>query len=443
MQIFSQIPAYNLKIVLYETGLTADILRAWERRYQLPVPQRTPGGHRLYSKYDIETLKWLKARQAEGLSISRAVKLWRGLIESGRDPLAEFSSVRAAPVIDHLPAGDANLETLRRLWLEAGLVFDEAKSDAILDQAFSVYPFDTVCMEILQRGLSSIGADWYHNKVSAQQEHFISGQTIRRLENLIAATPRPTRKKIVLIGCPPGEWHTIPVLLLYLFLRRRGLEVIYLGADIPVEQLEETAAVIRPDLIVLAAQQLTTAAALRSAALAIQNKAIPLAYGGLIFNRVPKLRESIPAYFLGENLEEAVQSIERLVLAQGPFLQKLAVGAALQDLARLYREKRPIIEVKLSASLPESYRNIEFLAEANTFFGQRLSAALDLGDPALLETDLDWVKHLLNGRQIPADKLLPYLAAYSQAVRQELGNASAPLTDWVAAYINKNSEASA
>src|SRR5512139_3418975 len=85
--MISQTPAYNLKVVLKETGLKADVLRAWERRYHLPSPSRTPGGHRLYSDYDIEMLKWLKGRQVEGLSISRAVELWRENIASGRDPL--------------------------------------------------------------------------------------------------------------------------------------------------------------------------------------------------------------------------------------------------------------------------------------------------------------------------------------------------------------------
>src|SRR5512134_4090644 len=81
-------PAFNLKVVLKETGIAADTLRAWERRYGLPMPQRTEGGHRLYSERDIHTIKWLMARQAEGLSISRAVDLWNEQIASGSDPLA-------------------------------------------------------------------------------------------------------------------------------------------------------------------------------------------------------------------------------------------------------------------------------------------------------------------------------------------------------------------
>ena len=70
-------PAYNLKVVIQETGLTPATLRAWERRYHLFKPLRSPGGHRLFSEDEISLIKWLVARQKEGLSISRAVDLWR------------------------------------------------------------------------------------------------------------------------------------------------------------------------------------------------------------------------------------------------------------------------------------------------------------------------------------------------------------------------------
>ena len=70
-------PVYNLKAVVRETGLKPDTIRAWERRYGLPEPQRADSGHRLYSQNDVNMLKWLISRQDEGMSISRAVVLWR------------------------------------------------------------------------------------------------------------------------------------------------------------------------------------------------------------------------------------------------------------------------------------------------------------------------------------------------------------------------------
>jgi DNA-binding transcriptional MerR regulator len=441
MPIINQSPVYNLKVVLKETGLKADVLRAWERRYGLPLPHRTPGGHRLYSEYDIETVKWLQARQAEGLSISRAVELWKATVRSGLDPLVEYSAASAPPAPERLPSADARLETLRQNWLEANLAFESIKADEVLNQAFALYPVETVCIEILQQGISEIGDYWLLDQASVQQEHFASALAVRRLETLISAVPRPARPQSVLLGCPPGEHHSFPVLLLSLLLHRRGLKVVYLGADIPLDRLEETALAIKPDLIVLAAQQLSTAATLQSAAQALQGRGIPLAYGGLIFNRVPRLRQRIPAYFLGETLAGSLDRIERLLVAPSPSTPAIRVDEAYLRLERLYRLKRPLVELRLSEKLQKIGLDTEYLAEANLFFGDGLSAALALGDPAFLETDLEWVEKLLVSRQIPPESLIPYLAAYSQAIGKELGDDGAPITTWLTSYMAQQAAA--
>ena len=79
-------PTYNLKAVVRETGLKSDTIRAWERRYGIPSPQRSDSGHRLYSQHDINTLKWLLERQNEGMNISRAIELWHRLESEAVDP---------------------------------------------------------------------------------------------------------------------------------------------------------------------------------------------------------------------------------------------------------------------------------------------------------------------------------------------------------------------
>src|ERR671929_2299579 len=68
-------PIFNTKAVARETGVPADTFRAWERRYGVPRPQRTPGGHRLYSERDIAIIRWLRDRTDEGMNISHAVML--------------------------------------------------------------------------------------------------------------------------------------------------------------------------------------------------------------------------------------------------------------------------------------------------------------------------------------------------------------------------------
>ena len=438
MNVISQTPTYNLKAVLKETGLKADVLRAWERRYELPRPHRTPGGHRLYSEYDIETIKWLRARQDEGLSISHAVDLWNKTLQSGLDPFAKYQPANTPTPARLLPATDTRIETLRNHWLEANLAFNSLQTDEILNQAFAIYPVETVCTEILQRGISEIGNYWFMDQASVQQEHFATEQARRRLETLITATPPPTRRQSVLIGCPPGEQHTFSILLLNLFLRRRGLQVVYLGADVPIARMAETATTIRPDLIVLAAQQLTSAATLHTTLLSLQKLDIPLAYGGIIFNRIPSLRERMPAFFLGESLDEAIHTIEQLVVTSPSLPSAYKVDESYRELSRQYRENRPLIEIEVFKKLSKDAQQTEFIGDANLFFGNTLSAALDLGEPAYLEADLEWVKKLLTGRDMQAERLTPYLTAYSHAISKLLGEAGMPVIDWISLYVARN-----
>ena len=117
----SQTPAYNLKVVLKETGIAADTLRAWERRYGIPRPERTPGGHRLYSQRDVHVIKWLMARQAEGLTISRAVNQWNEITARGVDPLEESKPLRA----EGFSTANASLDALSKEWLAACFGNDE------------------------------------------------------------------------------------------------------------------------------------------------------------------------------------------------------------------------------------------------------------------------------------------------------------------------------
>ena len=271
----SNSPTYNLKVVIKETGIAADTLRAWERRYGLPMPERSPGGHRLYSQHDIEIIKWLMAKQREGLSISRAVDLWNDLSASGENPLP--ASIEQVTSIS-----SENLDVVRKQWLDACLTFNENSAEQVLNQAFALYPLDAVCIEVLQKGLVEIGNLWYQAKATVQQEHFASALAHRRLDALITATPAPTRPETVLIGCTVDEQHTFIPLLLTLLLRRRGLKVIYLGANVPNQRFQETLISIKPNLIILSAQLLQTANGLRETAKSLAASGARVAYGGRI-----------------------------------------------------------------------------------------------------------------------------------------------------------------
>ena len=146
----NDVPTFNLKAVVRETGLKPDTIRAWERRYGVPKPRRTSGGHRMYSQHDIDLLKWMNARQHEGLSISRSVDLWKSLEAEGKDPLQVTSHTRLR---QSMPLGDrGELANLRQDWIRAGLNFDEPRAEQTLTQAFALFPLNSVVLDVMLPG---------------------------------------------------------------------------------------------------------------------------------------------------------------------------------------------------------------------------------------------------------------------------------------------------
>lgn len=427
----STTPAFNLKVVLKETGIAADTLRAWERRYGLPMPQRSAGGHRLYSQRDIETIKWLIKRQAEGLSISRAVDLWNEQLASDSDPLA--GSVPASL----LPASSANLESLRRDWLAACLKFDTLAAEQTLNQAFAVHSVEIICTEVMMRGLHEVGELWHTGASTVQQEHFASEIAMRRLEALISASPAPTQAETVLVACPAEEWHTFPALLITLFLRRRGWNVVFLGAVVPTERLEETVHVVNPSLMILSAQTLVTAVPLREMARLLKEKNIQAAFGGRVFNHISGLSSRIPAHFLGNTIESSIPMIENLMISPSPTPAEETLAIRTLQLAAAYQQRRPMIESTLFDTLKSHDQTIQYIDIANHFLGNTLTAALELGDISYASTDLHWLTSLLVERNISVSLLPAFLELYAQATRDVMGKEAQAISEWLTVEAQK------
>ena len=425
-------PTFNLKAVIRETGLKPDTLRAWERRYGLPQPKRTQGGHRLYSQRDIDTLGWLKARQEQGLSISRAVSLWRQLESNGQDPLLDpayaLPDSTVAPLF--VPEGTA-LNELREEWMAACLAFEEAKAEQILSYALALYPAETGCFEILVKSLAEVGEGWYGGTVTVQQEHFASELRMRRLEGLIVAAPAPSRSGRVLIGCAPEDQHTFPGLLLTFLLKRRGWDVVYLGARVPAARLEATLAKVKPSLVILTAQHMHSAAMLLEAAQILRDARVPLAYGGRIFNLIPSLRQRIPGHFLGERLELAPKVAEQLLTSSVSLSKIEAVSDEYTQAVETFRFNQTLLEAEMWRRLEALGITPEHVSIANEALSRNIAAALALGDIDFLCTDIAWVEGLLDNQQIPREILSRYLQAYLQAAEKYLNDGGRPIVEWL------------
>jgi len=429
----SKSPAFNLKVILQETNLAADTLRAWERRYGLPVPQRSAGGHRLYSQYDLETIKWLLTRQMEGLSISRAVDLWNEQTASGIDPLAGITpsthiTPQATPAI-YTPPG-TSLDSLRDQWITACLNFSESVVEQTLTQAFSIFPIESVCMDVLQKGLSKVGDLWYEDKASVQQEHFASALAMRRLDALISASPAPTRNQTIVVGCPPNEWHTFTPLLLTLLLRRRGLNVIYLGANVPDEQFEETIKSVNAKLVILVAQTLSTAASLQSTADSLTERRVPIGYGGRVFTLQPNLIDHISGHYLGGALIESLDKVE--VILQNKFKPSSRKTSPNNYVAahQAFTSKRIHIEGTLKEMKPFADQP-EVFDIGIRFLGDNIAAALQLGNMENVTAEMDWAKTLMQSRKGSFKEITYFMEAYLQAVDKHINGSGAVIKNWL------------
>jgi DNA-binding transcriptional MerR regulator len=424
-------PIYNLKAVINEVGLSASTLRAWELRYGLPKPQRTAGGHRLYSMQDIEMLKWLVERQKEGIIISQAVEMWKV-----RDLGEQNTSIRAQAAIPEIKVGEGMLDQLREKWTEACMAFDDQAANRVLDQAFALAAPETICTEVLQKGLARIGEGWYSRSISVQQEHFTSAIAIRRINTLLVAVAPPTQRKRILVACPPGEVHEFILLLITYLLRRRGWDVIYLGANVPLRDLDAAIDSARPSLVLSAAQTLINAASLRTMSEFLFGQSVPLAFGGGVFAQNPSAITRITGYYLGIDLSLLPQIIDRLLMAppSTPETQPLS-GEYSRFLSKFLLNESFIVSYVRTAMQAVSIEP-DHLEIANDNLTRMIYSALLMGDINLLDPSASWLNGLLRNYGIAPGIVEQFYTIYRQAVERYLGEDGVVIRDWLSKQLS-------
>ena len=330
------------------------------------------------------------------------------------------------------------IETYRDEWLHSCLAFDTVKAESILNQALSLFPIESVCIQLMQQALHIIGEKWQEGFASVQQEHFATALAHNRIQAMISGTPNPLFDKTVLIGCPAGELHTFPGLLLNLFIRREGYKVVYLGADVPEEQLVETANRINPSLIILTAQRLPSAKTLALTAALLQSHNHPVGFGGRVFTRVPRLAALIAGYYLGDSLETSISIIKELVTQPGLLDMPYESIEGMKSLTRDYDEHRGLVEHKVVHILRSKSITLPNLQQINSHFGDTLSSVLFFGDLSLMNNDVIWVKKLYQKMDKSTNFATSYMNAYRQALIEEMGPSSSPITEWIESTFLKN-----
>jgi len=228
---------YNIKAVSKMLGIQAGTLRAWERRYQMVAPKRNESGHRLYTEEHVRVLRWLQDKVNKGFTISQAVTL------------LENNEVEEKEGLLLVQTGGDQSSAMADKLLQSLLAFDEKTAHEIINQAFSLFTVDKVMVDILGTLLVKIGDLWENSKITTAHEHFASSILRSRIGMILHSFPHNPMMPKAIAVCGPGEWHELGLLIYTIFLRRKGFEVIYLGASIAEKDIDEVIQIVKPKFI--------------------------------------------------------------------------------------------------------------------------------------------------------------------------------------------------
>jgi MerR family transcriptional regulator, light-induced transcriptional regulator len=212
-----------IRTVASLTGVNPVTLRAWERRYNLITPHRTPKGHRLYSGHNVEQIRQILELLEQGISISQVKPLL-----GGKRP--EFKV--GTPVVR-----DEVWHSYQQVMLRAIEAFDEFALDQAYNDALSLYPVEIVSQRLTTIMLRILGERWQDSETGIAQEHFFSVYLRNKLGARVHHTNRRTNAPLLLLACLPGEFHELGLLFFSLASADFGFRVLLLGANTPLDQL--------------------------------------------------------------------------------------------------------------------------------------------------------------------------------------------------------------
>jgi DNA-binding transcriptional MerR regulator len=214
------------------TGVSVELLRAWERRYGLLRPERSSGGLRLYAAADVERVRRMQQHLAGGLAAAEAAAAV-ARAEAGAPPALSG-------------------EALREELADALDRFDEPQAQAVLDRLLAVTTLETLLGEVVLPYLRALGERWARGEATVAQEHFATVVLRGRLLGIARGWGVGIGPAAVLAGLP-GEHHDLGLIAFGLALRAHGWRIVYLGPDAPIDTVEDACRRVEPHLVVLSA----------------------------------------------------------------------------------------------------------------------------------------------------------------------------------------------
>jgi DNA-binding transcriptional MerR regulator len=279
-----------IRTVSLLTGVRPVTLRAWERRYGLVKPVRTPKGHRLYTNDHVELIQRVLALTSRGVPIGQVRDALRAqVVRAGRPATGPW-----ARYVQRMSAAIAG--------------FDDQALETVYEEALSVHGIEVVTRELLMPLLREFGERWAKVSGGVAEEHFFSCY----LRNKIGArfhhrAARAEGPRLV-AACAPGEHHEIGLLLFALAAHDAGVRIVLLGGDMPFAELGAAARRSHCDGIVISSSVDIEALGAALSQLVAQTS-VPVFVGGATASRQREVIRRAGAVALDGSIEAGVRRI--------------------------------------------------------------------------------------------------------------------------------------
>jgi DNA-binding transcriptional MerR regulator len=215
----SSTPTYSIGTVSRVTGLSEHVLRAWERRYGAVTPERTPGGTRRYTEADVGRLTLLARALDAGHPIGEVARLDNATL---RERLHEAES--APP-----PALSAAMAAITRL--------DGPETERLISLQLAALGPPAFAREFALPLLEAIGEGWANERVCIASEHLSSALLRSLLGSSLRHTAVSPEGPHIVFATPAGDRHEFGVLIAALVAQACGANPLFLGADLPADEL--------------------------------------------------------------------------------------------------------------------------------------------------------------------------------------------------------------
>lgn len=224
---------HSIQAAADRTGLSPDVIRIWERRYQAVMPERTASNQRLYSDEDVYRLSLLKRLTDLGRRISAVAPLsTEQLLEAvtAETPIVAGGFGQAASAAANMP-----------VWVDEAMgaivQLDPIALDKVLHAAVVQLGMVGFLTRVIHPLMTKVGELWRKGEVRTCQEHFASAHVRSFIgKYILDANGDPSGPRMV-VATPPGHLHELGATMAAVTAAMAGWNVIYLGPNVPYEEI--------------------------------------------------------------------------------------------------------------------------------------------------------------------------------------------------------------